>query len=158
MMRLTDRLAALGLVFAVLAAPLGAIGAAPAGQATPDASAPQGGVVGTGSAGTCDENALHTALAGGGAVTFNCGGPATILIVHEQAISQPTSIDGGGLITITGGLTTRLFKIAVGASLDLNHIALDSAAIKGESGGAIANGGTLRLNHVTIQFSEVDAI
>jgi len=36
------------------------------------------GVVGTGTAASCTEAALDAALAGGGLVTFECGGPATI--------------------------------------------------------------------------------
>src|SRR5437868_3924172 len=158
MMRLTYRLVAFGLVLTVLAAPLTAAGAIATGQEPPTASAPQAGVVGTGSLASCDEAALHTALAGGGTVTFNCGGPAQILIVHEQVISQATTIIGGGLITITGGLTTRLFNVAPSASLELDQIALDSGAINGQSGGAIVNGGTLRLNQVTLQFSQTDLI
>ena len=95
-MRLGNRLATLVLVLVVLAAPLGAAGAAPLEQAPPDASAPEGGPVGDGSPGSCDENALHTALAGGGAITFDCGGPKTIVIFHQQVIGRlPLSTAAG---------------------------------------------------------------
>jgi len=140
----------------VLAAPLGAddtVWADPGGAA----SALEGGIVGDGSPGSCDEIALHNALAGGGTVTFHCGAlPKQILIVHQQMITQATTINGGGLITITGGLATRLFNISPSASLELDQIALDSGATNGESGGAIVNGGALRLNQVTLQFSQTD--
>src|SRR5690242_9518861 len=144
-MRLFSRLATLGLMFIVLAVPLGTVGAATDGQAAPDPSAPDAGVVGDGNLGSCDENGLHTALAGGGTVTFNCGGPAQILILNQQTITQPTTIHGGGLITITGGLATRLFFVLEGASLELDDLTLDGGNSSGASGGAIVNGGTLRL-------------
>src|SRR5947209_2582525 len=79
--------------------------------AAPGPADPAGGVVGDGSFGSCNEDALRAALAGGGTVTFNCGGPTQFLIQHEMVISQPTRIFGGSLITITGGLTTRLFFV-----------------------------------------------
>ena len=43
------------------------------------------GVVGTGTPGSCTEAALDSALAGGGAVTFNCGpNPATITLSAQK--------------------------------------------------------------------------
>src|SRR5258708_7276747 len=108
LLRLSVLLSALLAI--VLAAPLGADDTAWADPGSP-ASAPDGGIVGNGSPGSCDETALHTALAGGGVITFDCGGPDSILILNQQVISQPTTIQGGGLITITGGATTRLFNV-----------------------------------------------
>src|SRR5262245_4419216 len=62
------------------------------------------GVVGTGSAASCTEAALDAALAGGGLVTFNCGPvPVTITITISKTIASNTTIDGGSLITISGG-------------------------------------------------------
>src|SRR4051794_29880063 len=43
------------------------------------------GVVGNGTSISCSEAALTSALAGGGTITFNCGGPATILVLSEKA-------------------------------------------------------------------------
>ena len=51
-------------------------------------------VVGTGTAGSCTEETLDTALAGGGSVTFNCGGAATITVTSTKTISADTTIDG----------------------------------------------------------------
>ncbi|MCS6802330.1 MAG: hypothetical protein NZ773_10375, partial [Dehalococcoidia bacterium] len=42
---------------------------------------------------------LQNALAGGGTVTFNCG-TATIPITGTLVITLPTTIDGGGVITL----------------------------------------------------------
>src|SRR3954471_17944461 len=48
------------------------------------------GVVGNGTSISCTEAALTSALAGGGTITFNCGGPTTILVLSEKVITQNT--------------------------------------------------------------------
>lgn len=115
------------------------------------------GVVGDGSPISCTEAALDAALAGGGAVTFNCGGPKTILLLNAKNITQPTSVDGNDQITLTGGLTTRLFRVDAAGSLALSHIVLDSAFNNGGSGGAIWSAGPLTLANVTVQNSQTNA-
>jgi hypothetical protein len=112
------------------------------------------GVVGDGTPGSCTEAALTAALAGGGTVTFNCGGPKTILVLSEKTITQNTVIDGNGAITITGGLTTRLFNVQGSAALTMSNITLDSAFSSNGSGGAIWSAGPLTLTNVTIQNSK----
>ena len=69
-----------------------------------------GGVVGTGDPSTCTEGALDSALAGGGTVTFNCGGDATVTVTSTKTISADTTIDGGSLITISGGNSVGAIK------------------------------------------------
>ena len=55
--------------------------------------------------------ALDAAVAKGGNVVFDCGGPATITLTQQVEIpkSSTTTIDGGKQITIDGGGKTRLF-------------------------------------------------
>src|SRR5438093_8996026 len=84
------------------------------------------GVVGNGSPASCDEAAFTGRLGGGGNVTFNCGGPKTIVVVNEKTITQSTTIDGAGQITLTGGLATRLFNVSSGITLTLRNIVLDA--------------------------------
>ncbi|MEP7357942.1 MAG: hypothetical protein ABI847_11920, partial [Anaerolineales bacterium] len=141
------------LVFA--AAPPTMAGAEPVAPVARQ-EAPAGEVVGNGTGASCDEAALHNALAGGGDITFNCGGPATILLLNPQTIAAATSIDGGDLISLTGGLTTRLFDVADGVPVTLRSIVLDSAYSGASDGGAISSGGMLTLDHVTIQHSQTD--
>ncbi len=117
-------------------------------------AAPTGGVVGDGTPASCTETALDAALAGGGLVTFDCGGPATILVLHQKNITQETTIDGGGVITLTGGLATGLFRVDAAGALVLKDIILDSAYNFNTSGGAIWSAGPLTLTHVTIQNSQ----
>jgi hypothetical protein len=68
-------------------------------------------VVGTG-AGTCTEALFAAAVARGGVITFNCGGAATIRITSQKELPRNvnTVIDGGGLITLDGGGTTRILN------------------------------------------------
>ena len=59
------------------------------------------GIIGTGTPDSCNEGALDAALAGGGAITFNCGQSKVVIeVLKEKVISQPTTIDGLGLVTI----------------------------------------------------------
>jgi predicted outer membrane repeat protein len=58
------------------------------------------------------------------------------------------------VITITGGLTTRLFNVQASASLAMSNITLDSAFSSNGSGGAIFSAGPLTLTNVTIQYSK----
>ena len=118
------------------------------------AAARAGGVVGDGTPSSCTETALTSALSGGGTVTFHCGGPATILVLNPKDITQSTVLDGGNVITLTGGLATRLLRVDPAASLALSNITLDSAFSNNGSGGAIWSGGSLTMTHVTVQNSK----
>jgi hypothetical protein len=70
------------------------------------------GVVGNGTAASCTESALAAALAGGGAIRFNCGpAPITIPITRTAEIAAPTEIDGGGRVTLDAGGRTRIFYL-----------------------------------------------
>ena len=115
----------------------------------------EAGVVGNGTPASCTEAALTVAVAGGGAISFNCGGPKTILITSEKSITQNTSIDGGGIITITGGLATRLFSTIFGAgtAVEMRNITLDAGFSNNTSGAALRAFGPLTLTNVTIQNS-----
>lgn len=115
------------------------------------------GVVGDGTPGSCTEAAFTTALAGGGTLTFNCGGPATILLTSEKVLTVDTVIDGGNAITLTGGLATRLISTATAAppALELRNLTLDSAYSNNASGAAVRAFGSLVMSGVTVQNSLV---
>lgn len=100
-----------------------------------------GGVV----SGDCDEAALDAALAGGGSVTFDCGpNPITITLTSEKTIAVDTSIEGGGLVTLSGAGATRLFSVTVGATLSLANLTLRDGRVTDASGAGIYNdGGTV---------------
>ena len=68
-------------------------------------------VVGTGTAASCTEAALTTALTAGGVVIFDCGA-APVTITVTQTIELPTDkdtvLDGGGTVTMDGGGAVRI--------------------------------------------------
>jgi uncharacterized repeat protein (TIGR01451 family) len=110
------------------------------------ASAGASGVVGTGTPASCSEAALDAALAGGGAVSFACGGgPVVIRITATKLISTSTSLDGTGQqVTLDGGNAVRLFVTtyqvpaltSAGIVLTLRHLTLRNGRA-GDFGGAI---------------------
>ncbi len=88
-----------------------------------------GGVVTNGT-----EAALTAALAGGGTVTFAWDG--TITVTNAKVIATNTILDASGRrVTISGGNTSRVFKVMSGASLDLIHLTIANG--RSGSGGAI---------------------
>jgi predicted outer membrane repeat protein len=110
-------------------------------------------VVGTGTPGSCTESAFDSALTtvqntGGGTITFNCGGDATIVFSARKTISEAVIIDGGGTITFDGNNLTSFFQIFNDASLTLNDLVLQRGAFNGVH--ALENFGALTLNNVTM--------
>jgi predicted outer membrane repeat protein len=98
-------------------------------------------------------------LAGGGLVTFNCGNfsqAATIVFGSgssggTKTITANTTIDGGFLITLSGGYGYRLFSVNSGVTLTLKNITLINGYNPNSAGGAaVSNAGHLILDHVTI--------
>jgi len=68
--------------------------------------------VGTGTAASCTEAALTSAIATAGIITFNCGAaPVTIPITSTKVLSitKNTTLDGGGKVTLDGGDATQMF-------------------------------------------------
>ena len=97
---------------------------------------------------TCDEAHLDTALSGGGLVTFNCGGAATITVTSTKTISADTAIDGGSLITISGGNSVGVFSVNTGVTFTVENLIIANG--QSGSGGGIANiGGTLTVTNST---------
>ena len=95
------------------------------------------GVVGTGTATSCTEAALTSALAGGGSVTFNCGNtPVTISVTSQKLISTNTIVDGGNLITLDGGGKNRIFLTQImGTSFTVKNLTIANGFTTAEGGG-----------------------
>lgn len=97
------------------------------------------GVVGKGKPASCSEKALNKALSGGGKVTFNCGSkPVTIRVTNQKVISANTVIDGGNLITLSGGGKNRIFSTNHYVKLTLKNLTLANG-FANDRGGAIYN-------------------
>ena len=113
-------------------------------------------VVGVGHPADCTESAFDTALAAGGLITFNCGpAPETIVFtVQKLILTGNVTIDGGGLITLSGGNSTRLFGVSGGFALTLKNIVLEKGNSGSGLGGAVnVSASSLILDHATIQDS-----
>ncbi len=123
------------------------------------------GTVGTGTPDSCTEAALDAALAGGGAITFNCGkNPVVIALTKEKAISQPTTLDGNGLVTLSGSNVTRVFHVTGPVSLELHKLKIaygaandtSDTARDGIGGGILNEGGTVTLVDSMIAAGRAD--
>ena len=88
----------------------------PAQAQAQDVSAPDQ-VIGTGTPESCTAEAFIAAVAQGGKITFNGGSkpftitldrPAKVVNIRNQVITQEVVIDGGGLVTLSGGGSTRI--------------------------------------------------
>ncbi len=86
--------------------------AIPPEAAAADSASPRT-VVGDGTAASCTGDAFIAAVAAGGVITFACGpDPVTITLDRPAKIFNDTGpdivIDGGGLVTLSGGGSTRI--------------------------------------------------
>jgi hypothetical protein len=111
-------------------------------------------VVGTGTGASCTEAPLNACLPGGGSfdgtVTFNCGGTATITVTSTKIISADTSIDGGSLITISGGNSVGVFLVNGGVNFTVQNLTIVNGNNSASNGGGIDNeGGTLTVTNST---------
>ncbi|MCC6524691.1 MAG: hypothetical protein IT373_18685, partial [Polyangiaceae bacterium] len=122
----------------------------------PDALAPladQGQVetVGDGTAASCTEAALRAAVttlngvAGGGTIHFDCGGEATLTLASSLLVTAPLLVDGGGVVTLSGGGTTRVFELDHYVDFAVQRLTIANG-VAPDSGGAILHPwyGTLR--------------
>jgi hypothetical protein len=111
-------------------------------------------VVGTGSAASCTDAALNTALTGGGLVTFNCGGGLVTIDISPGAggtgtknIAIDTTVDGGGVITVSGGNSVGVFSVNTGVKFTVQNITIANGSAN--DGGGIDNNGTLTVSNST---------
>ncbi|MBX3012307.1 MAG: hypothetical protein KF832_12405 [Caldilineaceae bacterium] len=179
MVKLLGRLAAACVVVGGLAGsawqPMRAEEQSPAQLAAPQV------VIGSGTAASCQSqdaaNALSNAVAAGGTITFACGPDPVTIVVNTNATDQTVTIDGGGLVALSGDDARQIFFLYGSANLTLNKITLtDGAGFAGaaigistaqasatinnsfligndagsSNGGAISNRGTLVINSSSI--------
>lgn len=71
-------------------------------------------VVGDGTPASCDEAALADAVAAGGLVTFDCGGPVTITLSKALKVTKDLVLDGAHQVTLSGGGVTRILDMDTG--------------------------------------------
>ena len=125
----------------------------------PSAGAANPLTVGNGTAASCTETALQFALAfaaihGGGTIKFNCGrAPVIITLTDTLTIPNNTTIDGGGLITLSRSSTSLvedLILVDHSSTAILKSLAFNRAG--NTAGFALFSEGTLTIKDST--FSE----
>ncbi len=97
---------------------------------------------------------------GGGTLSFDLG-TATIILANGilPDITANVTIDGGNVVTLSGGNTNPLFQIDAGGKLTLDNLTVtrgynatgDGGAIRNGSGAG--NGGTLNINNCHFLFN-----
>ncbi len=113
------------------------------------------GVVGVGTPASCTEAALNAALAGGGAITFNCGPDLhTITLSSQKSITADTALDGGGKIALSAH-GSRHFLVNAGSTLALTSIVLRDGYANGD-GGSIYNNGTVVISNTLMTNNRTD--
>lgn len=125
---------------------------------TPNNSVRAGGTVRDGSPGSCTEQALDTALAGSGEVTFDChDDDRTILLSSSKTITTDTRIVGSGEITLEHeeGFD-RIFSVEAGVTLELDGLTLTGGVCANDGGGAVYNEGALEITNSTLSDNIAD--
>jgi hypothetical protein len=104
----------------------------------------------------CSEAGVLAAIAaGGGPHTFSCGGPTTVVTSAELVISQSVELDGGGLLTLSGGGSHRvLVLLAQSSSYSATLRNLRITDGHAEVGGCILSFADLLLDHVEVTGCE----
>ncbi len=92
-------------------------------------------VVGDGTPGSCTEAALATAAAAGGTITFDCGtAPVTITVSSTIVFTEESVVDGGGLVTLSGGGSARILYLDSGYDQTTPRLTVQRLAFReGES-------------------------
>ncbi len=99
-------------------------------------------IVGNGTPSSCTEDTFTQAVAKGGKITFNCGSsPYTLVLSSEKTITSDTVIDGGNLVTLSGGNNVRILSLK--SSYDQNSPSLTVQKI------TLANGYTTDVPNTT---------
>lgn len=129
-------------------------------------------ILGTGTAGSISTAQIQAALDAGGAIVLNQGAaPSTIVVTQTLVASRATVLDGGGLVTLSGGDARRIFSLvnpnpAQNAPLfgiTLQNLTLTDARITDGRGAAIYKEHDFEFPHkvslklVNCRFADNDA-
>lgn len=118
--------------------------------------------VGDGTPASCTEDALHAAVsrlndAGGGTLTFDCGGEHTITLTRSVYFSASATLDGGGEITLSGGNAVRVIELDHHLDFVIQRVTVRdgfvAAGSENESGAGLLSPwfGTLRVIDCTFE-------
>jgi predicted outer membrane repeat protein len=106
-------------------------------------------IVGQGTSTSCTVNAFRDALAKGGRISFNCGTEMVTLMIDETlTVIDDTAVNGGGLITLDGGGSTRILVTEAHSNVLLEGLTFthghsrssENSTTASGSGGAVQRG------------------
>ncbi|MEO1651955.1 MAG: choice-of-anchor Q domain-containing protein, partial [Bacteroidota bacterium] len=102
-------------------------------------------VVGNGSPASCTPEAIQSALDQGGHIACDCGpDPITISISSQlNASVSGTVLDGGGLLTLDGGNSSRILNIDEGIDFTLQNIQMINGRAPATGGLFLESGGAI---------------
>ena len=105
----------------------------------------------------CTEQGIRDAIAaGGGAYTFDCEGPRTVVTGDEIAIDNDVILDGEGNLIVDGNEDHRVFNVRPGVTAALSGMTITRGYIVERwGGGGIYVAGTLTLNDSTVSGNTV---
>lgn len=85
-------------------------------------------VIGSGSAASCQTedaaNAFSNAVAAGGVIDFNCGNDPVTIVVNTNVTDQQVTVNGNGLISLSGEDLRQIFLVFGSGNLTLNDLIL----------------------------------
>jgi hypothetical protein len=106
----------------------------------------------------CDEPGVLAALAaGGGPHSFSCGGPTTIVTSAELLAAKSVVLDGGGLLTLSGGHAHRVIRIDRGTGFGPDVTLRGLSLRDGSAPGSFPFGGCIYAEtyHLTLEDVEI---
>ena len=118
----------------------------------PDVLPANAAVWGTGTPASCTPAALQALLNAGGAIRVNGGStPFTVVLTSTLTVpNQDVLLDGGNLLTLSGGGSTRIFdKLAAASAAADSRLALQHLTLR--DGLALDNGSTDRFGGAAIR-------
>ncbi|MFO1477631.1 MAG: choice-of-anchor Q domain-containing protein [Verrucomicrobiota bacterium] len=111
---------------------------------------------GAGTVTNADESSLRAALAGGGAVMFDCDG--TIALTNTLVIRANTVFDASGhSITLDGQQSVRVLSVS-NASLTLLHVTVANGLATGTNGVASQPAGAGQGGGIDVQYGQLAAL
>jgi len=99
----------------------------------------------------CTEAGLNSAIATGGNATFGCGSATTVTITDAKTISTNVTLDGGGLLTISGDSSYQVFVVNSGIAFTVQNLTIANAYGGGIGGGILNNGGKVTVTNSTLR-------
>jgi hypothetical protein len=106
----------------------------------------------------CDEAGILAAIAaGGGPHDFACAGPTTVTVGATLVVPASVTLQGGSLLTISGGNLRQVFSVSGGARLQLWNLTVTQGRSAG-AGGCISVAVAGRLDLLESVVSDCDAL